>query len=135
MISLPGLRVLAGHIQRRAQHLAAGGGDNGVCLRMYGAAQLIPLPGGNIHSLPGAVAQIHAVFPTDDTFGLDVNLNLKNADTDFVIALKGGLSKIDSNANKEGISLVNCNIINGLCYKCQKKRIYSVHNRRKRQPF
>lgn len=42
---------------------------------------------------------------TDDTFGLDVNLNLKNADTDFVIALKGGLSKIDSNANKEGISL------------------------------
>ena len=60
---LAGFGVLAGHVEGGPQHLAAGGGDDGVGLRVDGAAQLIPLPGGNVHGLPGAVAQVHAVFP------------------------------------------------------------------------
>lgn len=42
---------------------------------------------------------------TNETLGLDINLNLKNADTDLIIALKGGLSKQEADSDKEGFSL------------------------------
>lgn len=66
------------------------------------------------------------VSVTNDTLGLDIKLNLKNEDTDLVIALKGGLTKIDANSDKEGISFslqnnklqtANKNVLNVLICK------------------
>ena len=53
----------AGQIEGGAQGVPPGGGDDGVHLRVDRAAQLIPLAGGDVHGLPGAVAQVHAVLP------------------------------------------------------------------------
>ena len=51
-----------GQIEGGAQGVPPGGGDDGVHLRVDGAAQLVPLAGGDVHGLPGAIAQVHAVF-------------------------------------------------------------------------
>ena len=61
---LAGLGVPPCQIERGAQGLAAGGGDDGVCLGMDAAAQLIPLAGGDAQLLPGTAAQIDAVAPS-----------------------------------------------------------------------
>ena len=55
--------VPAYQIDRAAGHVPPGGGDNGVGLGMDAAAQLVPLAPGDLHGLPGAVAQVRAVGP------------------------------------------------------------------------
>ena len=58
MEKLPGGRIPAHQIQRSPCHVPPGGGDDGVGLGVDTAAQLVPLPPGYTHGLPGAVAQI-----------------------------------------------------------------------------
>ena len=63
MEQLAGLGLPSGQVQGGAQGVPAGGGNDGVHLRVDRAAQLIPLAAGDPHGLPGAAAQIHAVLP------------------------------------------------------------------------
>ena len=58
---LIGQTLLADEIQGRAEHLLAGSMDDGIRLRMNGAAELISLTTGNIQLFAGAEADVGAV--------------------------------------------------------------------------
>ena len=63
MEKLAALGLTPRQVQGGPQGVPPGGGDDGVHLRVDGAAQLVPLAAGHLHGLPGAVAQVHAVPP------------------------------------------------------------------------
>ena len=52
----------AHQIQGTADHIPAGGGNDGVGLGMDTAAQLVPLTGGHLEGFPAAEPQVSAVF-------------------------------------------------------------------------
>ena len=51
-------------IERRAHHVAPRGGNDGVCLGVDAAAELVPLSGGDVQLAPGAAAEIGTVAPS-----------------------------------------------------------------------
>ena len=56
-----GLGIPAGQVKGSPQNSAAGGRDDTIGLSVDRAAELIPLPGGNLEGLPGTAAQVGAV--------------------------------------------------------------------------
>src|SRR5699024_3786553 len=48
-------------IERAAQHVAPGGGDDGVGLRVHAAAELVALPGGDAKLIAGTAAELRTV--------------------------------------------------------------------------
>ena len=53
--------VAPDEVERAADHVAPGGGDDGVGLGVHAAAQLVPLAAGNAQLLAVAVAELGAV--------------------------------------------------------------------------
>ena len=60
---LPGGDLFAHQVQGGADHVPAGGADDGVGLGVDGPAQLVPLPPGDAQLGAQAVAQVRAVLP------------------------------------------------------------------------
>ena len=59
-----GSRIDTGQIQRCADHALSGGTDQGICLGMDTAAQLVPLAARHMKLLADAATDIGTVFPS-----------------------------------------------------------------------